>query len=94
VLPLQHPLGHELASQTHDPLALHSVPEPHFTQAAPPVPQVGLEEVWQLPDESQQPLPHDDASHTHLPALLQCWPVAHTPQATPPVAHMPAVSDA
>lgn len=46
-LPLQQPLGHEVASQTHwpalAPVLLHSCPEAHGPQAAPPVPQVALD---------------------------------------------------
>jgi hypothetical protein len=39
VLPLQQPFGHETASQTHFPvLLLHSCPEAHALQLAPPVP--------------------------------------------------------
>ncbi len=44
VLPLQQPVGHEVASQTHwpalAPVLLHSCPEAHGPQAAPPVPHV------------------------------------------------------
>jgi hypothetical protein len=41
VLPLQHPFGHDLASQTQVPvLVLHSCPDGHALQATPPVPQV------------------------------------------------------
>jgi hypothetical protein len=40
VLPLQHPVGHELESQTHTPVVvLHSWPDAHAPQVAPPVPQ-------------------------------------------------------
>jgi len=39
VVPLQHPVGHELASQTHCPVVvLHSCPEAHDPHVAPPVP--------------------------------------------------------
>ena len=38
-LPLQHPVGHEVASHTHLPVIVsHSCPVPHALQAAPPVP--------------------------------------------------------
>ena len=37
-LPLQQPAGHEVASHTHRPLALHSWPVVHAAQAAPPAP--------------------------------------------------------
>ena len=36
-LPLQQPLGHDVASQTHCPF-LHSCPAPHPPQVAPAVP--------------------------------------------------------
>jgi hypothetical protein len=39
VLPLQHPFGHDVASQTHVPVVrLHSWPVPQAAHAAPPVP--------------------------------------------------------
>jgi hypothetical protein len=38
-----------------------------LTQSAPPVPQVVLLEVWQVPVLSQQPLGQLVASQTHLP---------------------------
>ena len=42
-LPLQQPLGHEVASQTHCPvLALHSCPAEQALQVAPPVPHEPL----------------------------------------------------
>jgi hypothetical protein len=39
VLPLQQPAGHEFASHTHWPFALHSCPLAHAAQLAPAVPQ-------------------------------------------------------
>jgi hypothetical protein len=39
VLPLQQPLGQELALQMHWPAELHVCPLEHVPQAAPPVPQ-------------------------------------------------------
>ena len=39
-MPLQQPLGHEAASQTHCPLVvLHAWPDAHAAHAAPPEPQ-------------------------------------------------------
>lgn len=38
VLPLQQPAGHEVASQTHFPLEVHSSPDGQAAQVAPPVP--------------------------------------------------------
>jgi hypothetical protein len=41
VLPLQQPLGHDLASQTQAPVVvLHSWPDGHALHANPPVPHV------------------------------------------------------
>ncbi len=39
VLPLQQPAGHEAASHTHWPAALHAWPLAQLAQLAPPVPQ-------------------------------------------------------
>lgn len=40
MLPLQQPLGHEVASHTHLPVVvLHSWPPAHAPHDAPPVPQ-------------------------------------------------------
>ena len=40
MLPVQQPVGHEVASQTHCPVVLlHSWPAVHDPHAAPPVPQ-------------------------------------------------------
>ena len=86
-MPLQQPDPQELALQTHFPDE-QVVPVAHVAQAAPPVPQVGLLEVWHLPDESQQPLGHDVALHTHLPEA-QAWPLAQGPQVAPPVPQVP-----
>lgn len=60
------------------------MPVPQTAQLAPPVPQVGLLEVWHLPPVSQQPFGHELALQTHLPPLQAC-PVAHGPQVAPPV---------
>lgn len=68
VVPLQQPFGHDVALHAHLP-ALQVVPVPQTAQLAPPVPQVGLLEVWHLPLESQQPFGHDVALQAHLPAL-------------------------
>jgi len=44
------------------------------TQAAPPVPQVVVPDVWHWPFLSQQPFGHEAASQTHCPcALHSCW---------------------
>jgi hypothetical protein len=72
VEPLQQPLGHDAASQTHLPRdPLHSCPVPHVPQATPPFPQVvAVSPVWQWPVESQQPFGQVFASQTHFPCEL------------------------
>jgi hypothetical protein len=77
---------------THFP-AEQVVPVPQGVQATPPVPQVGVLDVWHLPLESQQPLGHDDALQTHLPEE-QVWPLAQGPQVAPPVPQVPMFCDA
>ena len=68
MFPLQHPFGHEVASQTHCPfVVLHRWPLEHAAQAAPPLPQEPFASdaygTQVLP--LQQPLGHEAASHTH-----------------------------
>lgn len=82
----QQPFGHDVASQTQDPLLLHSCPVAHWLHAAPLTPHVVFPEVWQCWLESQQP-GHDVPSQTHCPVALQCWPCAHAPHVLPPVPH-------
>jgi hypothetical protein len=84
-LPLQQPLGHEVASQTHLPvLALHSWPDPQAAQATPALPQLALTSVvMQLPLGSQQPLGHEVASQTHLPWELHSWLAGHVAHVAP-----------
>jgi hypothetical protein len=89
VLPLQHPLGHDVASQTHCPVAvLHSWPEGQPAQVAPPVPQEVLDSdayASQVPAAVQHPFGHELALHTHRPVeVLHVCPVAHAAQAAPP----------
>jgi len=73
VVPLQQPPPHEPSLQTHWPL-LQAWPLAQPTQAAPPVPQVVVPEVWHWPFLSQQPLGQELASQTHCPcALHDCW---------------------
>jgi hypothetical protein len=89
VLPLQQPLAHEVASQTHWPLALHSVPEGHVAQVAPPVPHeivVSLAYASHVPvvPPLQQPFGHVFASHEHRPSLVSHKLFAQAAQATPP----------
>jgi hypothetical protein len=96
VLPLQQPVGQDVASQTHCPvLLLHSWPEAHAEQLAPPAPHKVFDSdpygSHVLP--LQQPFGQDDALHTHWPVLvLHCWPEAHPVQLAPPTPHMELLS--
>jgi hypothetical protein len=69
VLPLQQPLGQELALQVQAPALEQAWPLPHALQAAPPLPQVEFAEVRHWPLLSQQPLGHEVASQTQLAPL-------------------------
>jgi hypothetical protein len=95
-LPLQQPLGHDVASHTHWPLLLlHSWPEPQAPQAAPAVPQEPLdsaEYASHTPLEVQQPAGHEVASQTHWPLALHSWPAGHAAHARPPLPHEEFVS--
>ena len=81
---MQHPIGHEVASQTHLPWAtLHSWSEGHAAHATPPFPHAALlGDATQCPVVSQQPLGHVVASQTHAP-FRHRWPAAHAPQSAP-----------
>ena len=93
MLPLQQPLGHELASHTHCPVPLlHSWPDPQAEQLAPPVPQEPFDsDVYAshvpLVPPTQQPLGHVVASHEQTPAVLSQRPFAQDAHATPPIPH-------
>jgi hypothetical protein len=87
-VPLQQPLGHDAASQTHWPLVvLHVWPDPHAAHAAPPEPH---EEADSLAYAShveplQQPA-HAPPPHVHTP-LEHESPDPHVPHAAPPEPH-------
>ncbi len=72
----QHPLGHELGSQTQTPVAAsHSRPEAQGRQVAPALPQELLvcdPQSTQVPfaPPLQHPFGHELASHTHCPEVL------------------------
>jgi hypothetical protein len=53
-----------------------------LTQATPPVPQVAVLDVWQLPVLSQQPFGQLVLSQTHLPPT-QRWPLGQATHAPP-----------
>jgi hypothetical protein len=86
-LPLQQPLGHELALQTHWPAALQVCPVAHAPQAAPPTPHEdgdSAEKASHVPVEVQHPLGHEVASQTHFPVLtLHTWPDGHPAHVAP-----------
>ncbi len=87
VVPLQQPPEQEVVLQTHCPL-VHAWPVAQPLQAAPPVPQVAVAEVWHCPFESQQPFGQEAASHTQVPWVLHSWWVAqavHEPPLAPQV---------
>ncbi len=90
VPPLQHPFGHDVASQTQLPAALHSWPAAHGEQLAPALPHddaVSAANGWHTPADVQHPSGHDVASQTQLPAVLHSWPVAQAVQAVPAAPH-------
>jgi hypothetical protein len=88
VLPLQQPLGHEAASQTHCPVdVLHARPPAQDAHAVPAAPQ----DVFVSPDKDSQVLPlqqpaHEVPPHPHAP-LAHAPPPEHAPQAAPHVPH-------
>jgi hypothetical protein len=97
VLPLQHPLGHEVASHTHAPVVLlHSCPSEHAAQLPPAVPH----EVFdsdpygsQAPLAVQQPFGQELALQTHCPVdVLQASPIPHAAQLAPAAPHEVLVS--
>jgi hypothetical protein len=95
-LAVQQPLGHEVASQAHCPVVvLHSRPDPHATQAAPPAPHEALDSEAlgsHVPAAVQQP-EHDEPPQVHAPAEHDC-PDAHAAQAAPAMPHVPADCEA
>ena len=85
--PLQQPFGHDVASHTHWPVELHSVPDGHAAHATPELPQ---ELMFSWAYASHVPLLQQPA-HA-VPPQLQL-PLVHVevaeqlPQLTPPVPH-------
>jgi len=88
---LQQPFGHDVASQTHCPVVwLHSCPDRHAAQLAPPVPHDDADsEAYAshvpLVPPTQQPLAHVVASQRHTPAVVSHRLFAQAAQAAPPV---------
>jgi hypothetical protein len=87
VVPSQQPIGHDVASHTHEPLALHSWPCAHAAHMLPAAPHVLLFDVWQAPASLQQPV--QPAPPQEQDWLSQDWPVAHVTHFAPPEPHSP-----
>jgi hypothetical protein len=85
VLPLQQPIGHDAAVQTHCPLPLHTWPDAHAEQAAPALPHDvadSLDSASHVPP-LQQP-GHDVPPQEHSPPEHDC-PEEHALHAAPPM---------
>ncbi len=94
---VQHPIGHEVASQTHCPVVPHSWPEGHAPHVAPWVPHEVLDcpaYCSQAPAAVQHPLGHEVALQPHVPAVRSQTPVEHAAQEAPAVPHEEVDSDA
>jgi hypothetical protein len=76
----QQPPGHEFASQTHLPCALHSWLALQAEHTVPPSPHAVLDEPTHVPEE-QQPL-QLTFPQLHAP-LLHVWPELQAPHALP-----------
>jgi hypothetical protein len=90
--PSQHPLGHDVTSQTHVPFALsHSLPVGHAAQLAPMVPHDVFDSEPQAshaPAAVQQPSGQDVESQAHWPFdLLHSCPPGQDVQVAPPAPH-------
>ncbi len=91
MVPLQQPMGHEAASQTHCPVAvLHSWPAPQGAHAAPLAPQevlLSAEVASHVPvgPPLQQPLGQVLASQAQVPVFVSHSPFVHVELAAPPV---------
>ncbi len=86
-LAVQQPFGHDVASQTHWPLTLHSSPGAHAMHTTPPAPH----EAFVSPDSASHVPPlqhpaHDAPPQEHDP-FVHAWPVAQALHAAPPVPH-------
>jgi hypothetical protein len=96
---VQQPLGQDVPSQTHWPLpVLHSCPDAHPAQVAPPVPHDPFDSdaygshVPLLPP-LQHPFGHDVPSQTHCPLpVLHSRPDEHALQVAPAEPHDELVS--
>jgi hypothetical protein len=100
VLPLQQPLGHDVASQTHWPAAvLHSWPEAQVPHAAPFVPHDPVDcDAYgsQSPERPplQQPFGQLTSSHSQMPLVVSHAALGHARHALPPRPHCVADCEA
>ena len=85
---MQQPPGHDVALQTHWPLArLHTWPDAHAAQVAPPAPHEAFDSLASgshVP-ALQQPA-HVAPPHEQAPLVHVC-PELHALHAEPPVPH-------
>jgi hypothetical protein len=94
VFPLQHPLAHEVASQTHCPMPLQCWPVAQAAQAAPPLPH----ELLDSPENGSQVVPLQQPAHEAVPPheqvpALHESPVPQAAHATPPTPQSAAVCE-
>jgi len=88
-LPLQQPLGHEVASQTHCPVVMvHRWPDAHVPHAMPPVPHeefdwAGYGSHKPVAPPLQQPFGQLLSLHSHRPLAVSQRPLGHDAHATP-----------
>jgi hypothetical protein len=92
VVPTQQPVGHEVASQTHAPVAMSQpCPAAHVVHIAPPMPHAApdcIPGATHTPSVEQHPLGHVLALHTQWPELVShSWPEAHAAHSVPPAPH-------
>jgi hypothetical protein len=93
VLPLQQPVGHDVASHTHWPaVLLHSWPELQAPHVAPPVPHELFDSDAYgshvpVAPPLQQPFGHVLASHEQRPSVVSQTPFAQVAHAAPPTPH-------
>jgi hypothetical protein len=88
VVPLQHPFGHDVASQTHWPvLVLHSWPVEQAAHAVPPAPHDAFDSLDSSShvEPLQQP-EHEDPPQLHTPLVHAC-PEPHVLHTAPAVPH-------
>jgi hypothetical protein len=86
-LDVQQPCGHEVASQTHCPAALHSCPDGQAPHVAPPAPHELLDSLASASHAPPLQQPAQDAPpHAHCPTA-HASPDEHAPQAAPALPH-------